>query len=75
MNQRQGLTTLRQVRRASGLTLVKCKQHFGVHLATWCRWETGEVMPPPQKLRELSAFFNVTVGQLLGTEPLPAQAA
>lgn len=59
---------LRDLREARGLSQEEVAKAIGVGRVTYLKYENGENRPI-RKLKELSAFFNVSIDYLLGNEP------
>ena len=54
-------------------TGVEALAFIGVTKASVSKWETKQSMPDITLLPQLAAFFDVTVDELLGYEPNPAE--
>lgn len=50
---------MREIRRASGITLEECARRAGVQVQRWCRWERAGWVPSPE--------IACTVADVLGT--------
>ncbi|MDR1281964.1 MAG: helix-turn-helix transcriptional regulator [Opitutaceae bacterium] len=59
---------LRELRHINELTQQKVSEYLGIKQGTYTKYETGLVIPPPEKLLKLSELFRVTVDYLLGVE-------
>ena len=59
---------LRELRLEKGLTQQQLANAVNVNQRTISQYERGINEPDIKTLKKLSAFFNVTVGQLVGTE-------
>lgn len=68
---------IRDLREDYDLTQRQIAEHFGLHLTTYQRWETGEREIPTHMLKKLAYFYNVSADYLLGITndliPLPAK--
>jgi len=62
---------LRALREARRLTQGALGYAVGTTGAAVSQWETGVSAPTMDRLRRLAAALGVTVGQVVGTEPLP----
>lgn len=60
---------LRHLREERGLSQEEVAKAIGVGRVTYLKYENGENRPV-RKLKELSAFFNVSIDYLLGNESL-----
>ena len=58
---------LRNLREERGLSQEEVAKAIGVGRVTYLKYENGENRPV-RKLKELSAFFNVSIDYLLGNE-------
>lgn len=65
---------LKKLRKSKGLNQDELAQILGVGKTTVSNYETGYTTPPSAMLRQLAAFFSVTVDQLLNgpivTDPI-----
>lgn len=61
---------LRKLRNDSGLTQKELGEKLGVVSTTVRNWENTKRQPSYEILIKLSEIFDVTVGQLLGSEEL-----
>jgi len=62
-----------ELRRQKGISQQQLAQRLGVAFQTVSKWETGATMPDIGMLPELAMFFQVSVDQLLGLQPLPGE--
>ncbi len=62
-----------ELRRQKGISQQQLAQRLGVAFQTVSKWETGATMPDIGMLPELAMFFQVSVDQLLGMQPLPGE--
>lgn len=60
---------MRHLREERGLSQEEVAKAIGVGRVTYLKYENGENRPV-RKLKELSAFFNVSIDYLLGNESL-----
>jgi transcriptional regulator with XRE-family HTH domain len=58
---------LKKLREAKGLSQEEVAKIIGVGRTTYLKYETGE-NKPTRKLKELSAFFNVSTDYILGND-------
>lgn len=56
-------------RREKGLTQNDLASYIGVSKASVSKWETGQSYPDITFLPQLSAFFNISIDELMGYEP------
>ena len=61
---------LKELRTERKLSIAELSSVTGVNVASICRWENNQNDAKGDQLILLAKFFNVTVGQLLGTEEL-----
>ncbi|MBP7349302.1 MAG: helix-turn-helix transcriptional regulator [Butyrivibrio sp.] len=57
-------------RKEQQLTQSEVADHIGVTKASVSKWETGQTMPDVALLPLLASFYNVTLDELMGYEPL-----
>lgn len=57
---------LRQLRKIANLKQEDIAKDLNVDRTTVSKWETGEAMPPADKLIKMSKLFGCTVDELLG---------
>lgn len=62
------MNRIRELRKAKGLTMKELGARFGLAESTVSLYERGKHEPDLDTLRNLSAFFSVTVDYLLGHE-------
>lgn len=62
-----------ELRRQKGISQQQLAQRLGVAFQTVSKWETGATMPDIGMLPELAMFFQVSVDQLMGLQPLPGE--
>lgn len=62
-----------ELRRQQGTSQQQLAEYLGVAFQTVSKWETGTTMPDIAMLPELAAYFQVSVDQLLGLQPLPEE--
>lgn len=66
---------IRDLREDSDLTQKDVADHFGLHLTTYQRWESGQREMPTHMIIKLCYFYNVSADYLLGItnekKPLP----
>lgn len=62
------MNRIRELRKAKGLTMKELGARFGLAESTVSLYERGKHEPDLETLRNLSAFFSVTVDYLLGHE-------
>ena len=60
--------TLRGLRKENNMTQKQLAEKLGVSDTSIRDWENRGIQPNYQTLYELSKIFNVSIGQLLGTE-------
>lgn len=61
---------LRELREFHGVSQVALGEALGVTKRTVIRWEMGEHDPKLGDLRQIAAYFGVSVAQLIGEAPL-----
>ena len=59
---------LKKLRNARGLTIIKLGKALGVNNATISKWENGLMKPSVDSIFEITKFFGVPAGYLIGTE-------
>ena len=59
---------LREIREDKGLTQKELAIALKTHQSNIAEWESGKKKPSMFSIIALAKFFEVTVGQLLGTE-------
>lgn len=57
-------------RKNQGLTQAEAAEYFGVTKASVSKWETGQTMPDVALLPLIASFYNVTLDELIGYNPL-----
>ena len=62
-----------RLRRQRGISQQQLAERMGVAFQTVSKWETGATMPDIAMLPELAAYFQVSVDQLLGLQPLQGE--
>lgn len=64
---------IRDLREDRDLSQQDVANHFGLHLTTYRRWETGVHEVPANIIKELALYYNVTADYILGitNDPLP----
>ncbi|MCA1572379.1 MAG: helix-turn-helix domain-containing protein [Chloroflexi bacterium] len=65
MTKREFGEYLRGLRKAAGLTQDKLARKLEVHSSQISRWETGENLPDPARLRELAQAMDADLEELL----------
>lgn len=63
-----------RLRRQRGISQQQLAERMGVAFQTVSKWETGATMPDIAMLPELAAYFQVSVDQLLGLQPLQGRS-
>ncbi len=66
---------LAALRKTQDLTQAALARECGVTTATLWRWEHGKVSIPDKQKLALAERFGVSVGALMGWEPMPAETA
>ena len=61
---------LAELRREKGLTQEQLAEKLGTSNKTISRWENGNYMPPIEMLCELSAFYGVSINEILSGKRL-----
>ena len=61
---------LKELRAERGLTLKQVADATGISINGLSQWENRKRLPNANAVIALAKFFNVTAGQLLGTEEL-----
>lgn len=61
---------LSELRRERGLTQEQLAERLGTSNRTISRWENGNYMPPVEMLMELSAFYGVSINEILSGKRL-----
>jgi len=61
---------LKELREAKGISQVQLAEEIGVNHRTISQYENGKREPDIQTIKKLCKYFNVTAGQLLGSEEL-----
>ncbi|MCL2570190.1 MAG: helix-turn-helix domain-containing protein [Firmicutes bacterium] len=61
---------LKELRAEKELKQSQMAQVLKIREATYSNWEQGRREPNIDAILMLASFFNVTAGQLLGSEPL-----
>ena len=64
---------LKHLRKEKALTQEALAEHLGVSFQTISKWERGETYPDIMLLPVISAFFDVSVDDLLGTDKVKKQ--
>lgn len=62
-----------RLRRQRGISQQQLAERMGVAFQTVSKWETGATMPDIAMLPDLAAYFQVSVDQLLGLQPLQGE--
>lgn len=62
-----------ELRRQQGISQQQLAEHVGVTFQTVSKWETGTTMPDITMLPALAGYFQVSVDQLLGLQPLQGE--
>ena len=57
------------MRKKAGITQDELATFLGVTKASVSKWENGQSMPDILLLPELATYFDVSVDELLGSEP------
>ena len=57
---------VRARREQLGLSQAQMAERLGVTLATVCRWENGEAIPPPKRLAQLAHTLDLDLDHMLG---------
>jgi len=65
-----GKITLKELRESKGLSQVQLAKELGLNHRTISQYENGTREPDIDTIKKLIKYFNVTAGQLLGTEEL-----
>jgi len=63
-------TRIKELREERGLSQAQLAEAIGLNQRRISDYETGRVEPNIKTIKELCRIFNVTAGQLLGTEEL-----
>ena len=61
---------LEELRREKGVAYFTISKEVGINHTTIDRWASGKTLPSIDSIIVLSEYFNVTCGQLIGTEDL-----
>ncbi len=61
---------LAQLRKERGLTQEQLGNELGVSNKTVSRWENGNYLPPVEMLQALSAFYDISINELLSGQRL-----
>ena len=61
------------LRRQAGLSQEELAERLGISRQAVGKWENGTATPELQKLRELARLYQITLGELLGDAPAPAE--
>lgn len=61
---------VKELRIEKGLTQQQVADAINMDRSNYSKYERGKIEPSNQMLIDLSIFFRVTAGQLLGTEDL-----
>ena len=64
---------LAELRKEHNLTQAELGEKLGVTNKTISRWETGNYMPPVERLEELSNMYGMTINELLSGKKLSAE--
>lgn len=56
---------IRKIRREKGMTLEAFGKMFGAHKSNVAKWENGQSLPCPNRLKEIADFAEITVQGLL----------
>lgn len=59
---------LKELRKDKDLTTVQLGKALGISDATISRWENGKIRPSVDSVFQITKFFNVPAGYLIGTE-------
>lgn len=59
-----------QLRKEKGITQVELADYLGISFQAISKWENGTTLPDISLLPELAQYFQVSVDQLLGLQPL-----
>ena len=62
------MNRLKELRQEKKLSQKELAENIGVHYRTLQNWENGESQIKPEKAQQLSDYFGVSVGYLLGYE-------
>ena len=62
---------IKELRKLKGIKQQTLAKDMGVAQPTVSDWESGNMNPSIDNLITLSRYFNVTVGCIVGTEPIP----
>lgn len=65
------MNNIKELRELSGMKQTALAQELGISQAAISWWEKGEKSPTVEMAIQLSRVFNVTVGCIVGTEPVP----
>lgn len=58
------MTTIRELRKAAGLTQAKFAEAMGVTQSTVSQWESGQVLPDTAKIPKLAKVLGCSVADL-----------
>ena len=61
---------IKELRTDKGLTQAQIEDELKLSRSMYSSWEQGRRQPNPDAILMLAKFFNVTAGQLLGSEEL-----
>jgi len=59
---------LKELRVKMGITTTQLAKALGVNSATVSKWENGKIIPSAISIYEITKFFGVPAGYLIGTE-------
>ena len=62
---------IKELRKLKGVKQGVLAKDMGVSQPTVSDWESGKINPTIENLISLSQYFSVTVGCIIGTEPIP----
>lgn len=65
------LSRLTELRKLKGISQIELAKILNVNQNTISRWEKGERDPNPDMLKNIAAYFNVSVDYLLGEDNPP----
>ena len=72
MRQKQIKDNLRKFRKEKmGYTQQQVADYLKISRSTYTYYETGKTEPDLESIQKLAKLFDVTVGELLGSEPSP----
>jgi transcriptional regulator with XRE-family HTH domain len=66
--------TIKQLRRHNNMTLEELGRRLHVTRQTVCRYESGVIQVPSDKVEEMANIFNVSPAEIMGWDKKPAAA-